>query len=569
MGPGFSKAARILHQLLKIFLPRLHRIPYIIIILYVTGFQAQVVHCPGYDQFSAILSESTELQNAGKTAEAENQLLKLASHAKSVTCTDGQLAAEYQLLQVYMDQRNYEKTLKHSQPVLDLAAQMKNYKLEAQIHTLRGTAYNQLGVYAKGMDEYRSALQTVQSVNGDDQRHLETAKIYYDMAAFSHKEAKDSVKSYLISSLTQLYYIKTFPEAITEEQGQQVIATLTKLADFHNDPASHTYNKKKAIEYFEQALKFSDMLKPQQAIQERAVLLLRLQTFYHSEKQYAKAIEFGTKALEFERLKSNPEIRKSVFMILARSYLADNDLDQSKRYLEYYTKLNDSLTNAHNRNSQNKTFAEKDAETDIKDAIITFLIVGFAAKAVIAVIYLYRRRKKKRALGPNYQRLLDKLEHEHEVAEVADADNSEESPQDTTDESERAAVPSRSANNISDDTLNAILKKLTKFEKSDKYLKKDINLTWLSNHLNTNTKYLSEIIKNHRSKNFNTYINWLRIRYITRMLYEDPVYREYKITYLAEECGYASPQVFVIAFKRETGVTPSYFIEQLKKRDGQ
>ncbi|WP_410920429.1 AraC family transcriptional regulator, partial [Pseudomonas sp. SIMBA_044] len=33
----------------------------------------------------------------------------------------------------------------------------------------------------------------------------------------------------------------------------------------------------------------------------------------------------------------------------------------------------------------------------------------------------------------------------------------------------------------------------------------------------------------------------------------------------AEECGYSSAQVFALAFKKETGFTPSYFIENLKK----
>lgn len=119
---------------------------------------------------------------------------------------------------------------------------------------------------------------------------------------------------------------------------------------------------------------------------------------------------------------------------------------------------------------------------------------------------------------------------------------------------------------ISEETSNAILKKIIKFENSEKFLRKDINLTWLSSHLNTNTKYLSEVIKIHRDKNFNSYINGLRISYITKKLYEDSVYREYKISYLSEECGYASPQVFVIAFKKETDVTPSCFIERLKSR---
>lgn len=119
---------------------------------------------------------------------------------------------------------------------------------------------------------------------------------------------------------------------------------------------------------------------------------------------------------------------------------------------------------------------------------------------------------------------------------------------------------------ISEETSNVILKKIIKFENSEKFLRKDINLTWLSSHLNTNTKYLSEVIKVHRDKNFNSYINGLRIGYITKKLNEDSVYREYKISYLSEECGYASPQVFVIAFKKETEVTPSCFIERLKNR---
>lgn len=117
---------------------------------------------------------------------------------------------------------------------------------------------------------------------------------------------------------------------------------------------------------------------------------------------------------------------------------------------------------------------------------------------------------------------------------------------------------------ISDETAAVILKKLTKFERDHKYLKKDITLTWVANHLGTNTKYLSETIKIHRDKNFNNYINGLRINYITYMLYKKPEYREYKVISLAKECGYSSSQVFVIAFKKENGIPPSYFIANLK-----
>jgi len=120
---------------------------------------------------------------------------------------------------------------------------------------------------------------------------------------------------------------------------------------------------------------------------------------------------------------------------------------------------------------------------------------------------------------------------------------------------------------ISNGTANIILKKLIKFEKDYKYLKKDITLTWVASHLNTNTKYLSETIKIHRGKNFNNYINGLRISYITYMLYKKPEYREYKVASLARECGYSSSQVFVIAFKKENGIPPSYFIANLRSEN--
>ena len=99
----------------------------------------------------------------------------------------------------------------------------------------------------------------------------------------------------------------------------------------------------------------------------------------------------------------------------------------------------------------------------------------------------------------------------------------------------------------------------------EKFLKPEISLTWLSNYLDTNPKYLSQIIRDYKNNNFNGYINTLRIDYITKKLHKTSSYREYKISYLAKECGFSSVQVFVIAFKKETGITPSYFIDHLKK----
>lgn len=67
--------------------------------------------------------------------------------------------------------------------------------------------------------------------------------------------------------------------------------------------------------------------------------------------------------------------------------------------------------------------------------------------------------------------------------------------------------------------------------------------------------------------NYNNYINDLRINYIIDQLYNNVTFQEYKISYLAEHCGFASREVFAIAFKKQTGITPSSFINRLKSEN--
>ncbi|MBV6879830.1 helix-turn-helix domain-containing protein [Epilithonimonas ginsengisoli] len=68
-----------------------------------------------------------------------------------------------------------------------------------------------------------------------------------------------------------------------------------------------------------------------------------------------------------------------------------------------------------------------------------------------------------------------------------------------------------------------------------------------------------------KGKNFNSYINDLRINYILIKLKTEQKYRNYKVTSLAEECGFASHNTFVAAFRSVTGLSPASFINFLKR----
>lgn len=117
---------------------------------------------------------------------------------------------------------------------------------------------------------------------------------------------------------------------------------------------------------------------------------------------------------------------------------------------------------------------------------------------------------------------------------------------------------------LSEEAANNILKSLTKFEKDNGFLKKDISLTALAAKLKTNTKYLSHVLNNHLKKDFNQYINELRIAFLINTLIHEEVFWGYKIAFWAEHSGFSSHSKFTTAFKRMTLRTPSEFVQMLR-----
>ncbi|HBX63552.1 MAG TPA: hypothetical protein DEG63_10860 [Flavobacteriaceae bacterium] len=117
---------------------------------------------------------------------------------------------------------------------------------------------------------------------------------------------------------------------------------------------------------------------------------------------------------------------------------------------------------------------------------------------------------------------------------------------------------------ISSKTENDLLRKLELFEKNKGFIKKDVNLALLSKQFETNTKYLSEIIKTHRQKQFNSYLNELRVNYIVNRLQNEPKYINTKVSYLASDCGFASHSTFTTTFTQIMNESPSAFVKRIK-----
>ncbi len=244
--------------------------------------------------------------------------------------------------------------------------------------------------------------------------------------------------------------------------------------------------------------------------------------------------------------------------ILSNAYKQLND----QKNAEYFRNRKDSVMNSFNNEKictskeiiklAEEEKAEEEKETKrvqlISGIIITLLLVTLLS------LYIYYNRVRK----AEHAKFLAQIK-KYETAETEIYTEQAKTSLPAVDSEERKE-------SLPIEKENEILELLSKFEKSEKFLNKDLTLPKLALTLKVNTNYLSHVINAYKGKNFNNYINELRINYISKMIYENPEYTTYKISYLAEISGFASHSSFATVFKSVTGISPSSYISMCRKK---
>jgi YesN/AraC family two-component response regulator len=185
---------------------------------------------------------------------------------------------------------------------------------------------------------------------------------------------------------------------------------------------------------------------------------------------------------------------------------------------------------------------------------ITYLI-AFILLLIVLFILQYSRHKKYRNRFNTVILELDnqKTKSTPEIKSTPDHNTSN--------------TPKLLLDDIDETTITKILHQLDQFEKKKGFLQKDITLAILAKKCSTNTKYLPKIIHLHKDKSFVNYINNLRIIYILKELRENTILQKYTIKTISEEAGFNTAESFARAFKNKTGIRPSYYIRNLKKKE--
>jgi AraC-like DNA-binding protein/tetratricopeptide (TPR) repeat protein len=173
-----------------------------------------------------------------------------------------------------------------------------------------------------------------------------------------------------------------------------------------------------------------------------------------------------------------------------------------------------------------------------------YLFTAVIMLLLFSLVYLiYRHHKNKR----KYKHKFDELMKKSEVAKI------------------EVKNINTGVLDINQEAVAIVLKHLEKFERDKKFLEKDLTLVKLSASFDSNTKYLSKIIYHYRGKKFVEYLNDLKVDYLISLLKTEKILRSYTNKALAEKAGFSSTQRFANAFYSRTEISPSFFIQEIKK----
>lgn len=486
-----------------------------------------------------------------------NLYLKINQAAKGINDKEAIIKSGKNIMILYHTIGDQEKALQYTREVEEYAKKINDDESIAAAYIERGVILSALGLSDENYRELQKALNYVKAYKDINRKHYHLSLIYQGLAAgyyMPKKAHQDTILAYLKKSLYEAGQIADSKENVrqTEEKYDMLSYINMNIGMYYTG-----VYKPQRLDLAEQYLKRSlDVISSRQFTRitvSKITVLNALGRFYSEQNMHRMALVYAKKAVQLEKLQKSPSERMLAYATLTNSYEGLKDKDSTLMFMKLYTNLSDSLNhiNAMNAEATMKKISSKQNKTHENDVYWLILTLGLLILVILTASWLFWKKKQKTF----YEKYDTVIRHLKDI----NSTNTEAEKQSDTEITLEKSI------NITDGTVTMILSKLERFEKSQKFIKKDLSLTSLANELNTNTRYLSEIIKQHKEKNYNNYINSLRINYITNKLYEDPIYREYKISYLAEACGFSSREVFAVIFKKETGVSPSYFISNLKK----
>lgn len=430
------------------------------------------------------------------------------------------------IINAYSLKNERKKALPYLSEAKKIAEEMSDPQLKSKAYLTMSSLYTSIGLTQQAHLYLQKSILIINQLPENQSKK--------ELSAFVNLESGNLFQSENKFDTAHYFYKKSllnFAQIIDKEEDNSGLIQYYKYATYGVGKSLLDLNKLDSSEiYLVKALNISNDLDPGLDFH----IKKELSSIYTAHTQYSRAIDTLQTILNHPNL-DQIELEAEVYKSLTGNYKALGDEEKYIFYNEKYLELNSKI-NQNNISTINKVFENEKVEYSRFNFYWILGLVLIIGISIVGLVWFKILRNKKNSNS-------DKL---------SPSEISSKQP-------EKIVVPIEVEKNI--------LKGLDEFETNLGFTNQKLNISNLANQLETNTTYLSEVIKRNKGKNFSNYINELRINFICNEIDAKPEYRNYKISYLAELCGFNSHSFFATVFRNVTGISPSEYLENSSKQN--
>ena len=443
------------------------------------------------------------------------------------------------------DAKDFNRALSYAEKAETIIENTDNLNWQARISLFLAGQYRGVELYSQSKKYAQKTLKKAKMIKDTLIAHKIQGLILQEMAYYEMDQKKYKKSNQYIQQSQLHFNVIKEKDFFTTDNEQMLGSNYYNLKNIN----ASLYHYKKAL----------NLVKDFPENETTSYIYIGLANVYLEKKNLSKAKQYLDLAKKVSEKTENLEQKKEIYTTEKQYYLQTENIeklkvtDQRKDTLE---KKIESKTRQFIDESYTK-LDKKIIKTERKSIQKNYLIF-ITGLLLILILALYIRSKIQQRKN---------IEKFKQILRKSNIKNSTDSPiaSEKIDISVHQAGNNEAVVLMSSETEEKLLAKLNKFEKTNLFNNKNISLPFLAGRFETNTKYLSYVINTHKEKDFNNYINELRINYIIEKLKNDPQYRNFKLASLADEVGFSSHSKFSKIFKKVTSLSPSLFIKYLQE----
>lgn len=481
--------------------------------------------------------------------------LKIADSLYTHSTTDVQKLRSLMLSAMfYQTKGSSDKTVELALKAEEIAIKTKDYNWQARILGFLATEFNNIGIIKEREELIDRMGEVVPKITDDLQRSL-MYPMYYQERAIFYLENKNDKKGWKYIKLAENHLLK-----LQDSPTKFMLLGLNHrvhgnfFLKLKNEPDSALVYFERSEDYYEKAQNLGNYGKD--------ILYSGIGQAYLMKGQDSLGLSYIKKAEQLSEEAENITLNLEIYEVLSDYYKDKGETQKYVYYLEKYQELYRLTQNQKIKPVELLLENLKKQNQDLSYSRTSLIGLSIILAIGFIVSFVWYRKKRKR----DYQRYQEVIA---ELKQKGFISTNSVIPLTLADEPHQEnEIGKREKPRISEEAEQKIIEGLKTFEKGDHFRNANYALADLASEIGVNTKYLSQVLNNRYGRDFNTYINELRINYIIEKLKTQHDYQLYKLSFLAEECGFSSHSKFSSVFKSVTGLTPTRFMSYLKEEKG-